>query len=336
MKFYVIAEVREKHESLIQGEKVYNDYVSQKSMSDLVDEIRALGYDCEFLEGNEELFSLFRSHVKAFFDDCIFINYNYGIPARFKRGQCPVLLEMMHMKYSGSDPLVSLLINDKEITKKVVQRVNVNVPKSILIAKKDGNLQKELENALTLPLVVKPNAEGSSLGIHADSLCKDYMTAANKAAMVASDFGEAIVEEYVPGYECTVWIVGNPGNYRIVAPLIISIDEVFYFEQTICTMEDKANHKRQYHRPETILPASIVESLKEISRGIFRELGMRDYGRLDFRLQGSNIYFIEANGLPIFSRTSEIGQITELYNITYREICNELIQTVLQRVNGID
>ncbi len=334
MKFYVVAEIREKHDNLIQGDQVYNDYVSQKSMLDLVNEIRALGYECEFLEGNEELLSFVHAHSDGFFDDCIFINYNYGVPARFKRGQCPILLEMLHMKYSGSDPLVSLLVNDKEITKKVVQRAGVNVPKSILVDKEDRNLQKKLENTLSLPLVVKPNAEGSSLGIHADSLCKDYTVAVKKAAIVVSDFREAIIEEYVPGYECTVWIVGNPGNYRIIAPLIISMDGVFYFEQALCTIEDKAAHKRKYYKPETVLPISVAESLKEISKCIFSELGMRDYGRLDFRIRGNQIYFIEANGLPIFSQTSEIGKIIELYNLTYKEICNELIQVVMHRVSG--
>ena len=53
MKFRIIAEVREAHPSRSLGEKVYNDYVSQKSMMDLANGITNLGYDCKYLGGME-------------------------------------------------------------------------------------------------------------------------------------------------------------------------------------------------------------------------------------------------------------------------------------------
>lgn len=85
-------------------------------MLDLSNTLKERGYDCVFLGGTK---ALYRSYVeKEKFDDTIFINYNYGLPTQFKRAQSPVLLELMNVKYSGSNPFTSLLVNDKEFTKK--------------------------------------------------------------------------------------------------------------------------------------------------------------------------------------------------------------------------
>lgn len=84
--------------------------------------------------------------------------------------------------------------------------------------------------------------------------------------------------------------------------------------------------------PQTVLHTEIVSEIKNKSTEIFEILGMRDYGRIDFRVNNNNIYFIEANALPIFSQTSEIGQISKLCNISYNEICKKLIATITNRL----
>lgn len=97
-------------------------------------------------------------------------------------------------------------------------------------------------------------------------------------------------------------------------------------------MEDKAKHVRTYTRPEYIVSSQNLNDLIDISRNIFCELGLRDYARLDFRILNNTIYFLEANVLPVFSRTSEIGEISRLYNLNYEDICTRLINTVYTRL----
>lgn len=328
MKYYLVAEVREDHKSLLKDNKVYNDYVSRKSMLELAEACCRRGYNCEFIGGMEALLKI--KNTNSNLEDCIFINYNYGYPSQFKRGQSPILLEMMHAKYSGSDPLTSLLVNDKSFSKKLLNNV-VNSPKSILVlSKKD--VEKLTEDYLRFPIVIKPNAEGSSLGIDSDSLCFDIESAKLKLLSMLNTYEQILVEEYIEGYEVTVWIIGNKNNYELIQPLVVSTNETYYFEKKIFTLDDKANHIRNYSLPNKILPSVIINKLIETSKIVFEELGMRDYGRIDYRINNNEIFFIEANALPIFSKTSEIGEICNMCQLDYDEICEKMVRTIERRL----
>lgn len=330
MKYSILAEVREDYPSLMDGISVYNDYVSKKSMLDFCEAINMLGYECTFFGGMNSLFSAYQSHTDI--SDTIFINYNYGLPAPYKRTQCPTLLELMGAKYSGADPFVALLVNDKEYTKRVLRSAGIHVPSSILINNSENILHKLSRANLSLPLVVKPNCEGSSLGITDESLCNNYIAAAKIANKLLPQYREVLIEQYIAGYECTVWMIGNRDNFRLIAPLLISEKGNYYFEHKIFTMQDKANRIREYSLPNEILGEERVEEIKQISKKIFIELGLRDYARIDFRISNDHIFFIEANALPIFSQTSEIGKITRLYNISYEKICELVIDSVSTRL----
>lgn len=330
MKYSILAEVREDYPSLMDGTTVYNDYVSKKSMLDFCDAIKSLGFECSFFGGMKALFSTYQSHADI--SNTIFINYNYGLPAPYKRTQCPTLLELMGAKYSGADPFVALLVNDKEYTKRVLRTAGICAPSSILVNHLENIQYKFTKAKLSLPVVVKPNCEGSSLGITTESLCDDYDVAAKVASKLRLQYREVLIEQYIAGYECTVWIIGNPGNFRLVAPLLISEGGNYFFEHKIFTMQDKANRIREYSLPEKTLGADRVKEIKQITENIFTELGLRDYARIDFRISNNHIFFIEANALPIFSQTSEIGKISQLYNISYEKICKLIIDTVTARL----
>lgn len=330
MKFCIVAEVRELHKSLIPGTNIYNDYVSMKSMLDLVEGIRNLGYDCEFLGGIDKLYEIYKQGIN--YKEIIFINYNYGLPAQYKRVQSPALLELMQAKYSGSDPFCSLLVNDKAYCKKILSTSNIYSPKGKLLCN-EKETTKYFENIdLNLPLVVKPNAEGSSLGIDKQCFCTSYNAAKKKVCDLLKKFPQVLLEEYIEGYECTIWMIGNNNIFPFLKPLILSCNGKYYFENKIFTLNDKATHNRAYNLPTNILPSAVIENLERISKQIFNELGLRDYARIDFRINKNEIYFIEANALPIFSKTSEIGAISKLYSITYDEICKILVNTIIKRL----
>lgn len=330
MKYKIVAEVREDYPSLIQGGSTYNDYVSRTSMLDFSAALNRVGFSCSFWGGTRRLQEAYES--KEDISDTIFINYNYGLPAEFKRGQAPILLEMMRANYSGADPFVALLVNDKEYTKRVLRSAGILTPPSVLAMDSNSLKDRLISAELSLPIVVKPNCEGSSLGITDKCLCKTY----DEVCMVVEDllpqFGEVIIEQYVAGYECTVWLIGNPGHFQLIAPLLISEKGQFYFEHKIFTMQDKANRVREYSLPEDTLGKDITHKISKTSEQIFAELGLRDYARIDFRIADGHIYFIEANALPIFSQTSEIGKITKLYNISYDEICKRVVDGINQRL----
>lgn len=330
MKYKIIAEVRESYPSLIQTNQIYNDYVSKKSMEDFESALKQLGYDCEFLGGIKELYALYKTQIPL--DDIIFINYNYGLPAEYKRVQSPALLEMMGAKYSGSAPFSTLMVNDKHYSKKVLHEADILSAKGYLITNTHEIKQYINNEYLTLPVILKPNMEGSSIGINANNLCYTYQDAQKKANELIRNFSQVIIEEYIPGYECTVWLIGNPNNFLLVKSLLVSIDGQYYLEDKIFTMEDKAKHRKKYDLPTAILSTSIVQMIEDTAKRIFSELEMRDYARIDFRVCNNLIYYIEANALPIFSKTSEIGEISRLYGISYHQICDMIICAVNNRL----
>lgn len=322
--------MREAHPSLISGEKIYNDYVSQKSMLDLEKGITNLGYDCKFLGGTEKLYQIYKN--KSYSEDTIFINYNYGLPAQYKRVQSPALLELMQAKYSGADPFVSLLVNDKSYCKKMLRNINILSPRGHLLCNVSDTHTFFASAELSLPLVVKPNMEGSSIGIDEQCFCESYDMAEKKVCKLLNNFPQILVEEYIEGYECTVWMIGNGSDFPFLKPLIISNNQKYYFENKIFTLNDKSMHSRKYDLPTNILPTHLVEKLDLTARQIFNELGLRDYARIDFRINNNKIYFIEANALPIFSKSSEIGAIIQLFSLTYEKICQTLVNTLLKRL----
>ena len=330
MKYYIVAETRESYPSLIASDHIYNDYISLKSIKTFVNTLVSLGYDCMHIGGTKELFNIYKKNIG--YKDIIFINYNYGLPAQYKRVQGPALLELMQAKYSGAAPFSALLVNDKLYSKKVLKDINILSSKGYLLMEKEDINCFIVTEKLNLPVVLKPNMEGSSLGINDDSLCYTYETAKQKAFDLLKNFPQVIVEEYIPGYECTVWIIGNKNNFQFIKPLLISVNHKFYFENKIFTMDDKANHIKNYSLPDDILPSNTVKKINDLSIKIFLELELRDYARIDFRIYKNDIYFIEANALPVFSKTSEIGEISKLYNMTYEEICTIFIQVINSRL----
>ena len=221
IKYRILAEVREEHDNLLNQDVIYNDYVSKKSMIEMAEGISSLGYDCEFIGGMTKLTELCNN--KPDVSNTIFINYNYGYPSQFKRGQSPILLEMNHAKYTGSDPFVSLLVNDKYCTKKIVSKNCYKTPMSLLILTNDDTRFINEEN-INVPLVVKPNSEGSSLGITNDSLCQTYGQAIAQCLKLLEVFPSVIVEEYVPGYELAVWLYGNKEDFVFLLPAKANVD----------------------------------------------------------------------------------------------------------------
>lgn len=339
VKYLIVAETRDKHKSTLK-DKLYNDYVSMDSIKEFNQTCKDLGYSIEYLGGTEDLIQRFSGNNKDSIhkdnENTIYINYNYGTPSDFKRGQSPMFMEMNNLKYSGSDPFVSLLVNDKESSKLILEHSNIAelyIPKGIQI-NKDSELENINWGLLDFPVVVKPNSEGSSLGITDNSICRSETEIIQQVNTLIQKYNSILVEEYIEGYELTVWIIGNPNEYRLVKPLLISVKEQYYFEKKVMTMEDKANHSRKYHNPCNYFSSNTVKNLIEISKTIFANLGLRDYGRIDFRINKGKIYFIEANALPAFSKSSEIGEITRLYNISYSDICQHLISTITDRLMG--
>lgn len=331
MKYYVVCDCRDNFPNYLYGSKIYNDHFSKASINEIVSTIKELNHECTYFGGVKDLINAINSNI--IYPDCIFLNFNDGLTQLHKRGQTPILLEMLSVPYSGSDPFTSLLVSDKYLTKELIKNTcsDIKIPNSILVF---PNLNSDFNDlGIQYPVIVKPNNEGSSIGIDKNSICYTFDDLNNKIMKLKKSFNNVLIEEYIEGFEFTVFIVGNK-NYAINQPLAIGLNDKFYFEHDVCDADIKCNHKRQYVAPETLLSSQNVNKLKSIAKKIFDVLRIRDYARLDFRYKNNKFYFIEANTVPAISSTSDVGEVCKLLHISFKEFVDILLQTVNSRINS--
>lgn len=328
-KYLVVCDYREKFETIDDElQFTYNDHYKKENIDNIIRTINELGYECSYFGGVQELLHACYNNSK--YENNIFLNLNDGLTQLHKRGQTPILLEIITDKYSGSNAFTSLLVNNKYCTNQLLKSKNiVNTPKSFLFfSNYNNNFQFD---DIKFSVIIKPNCEGSSIGINQNSICNNINELNTQIQILRESYKEILIEEYIEGYEITVFILGNK-KILFNQPLMISINDETYFKSLVIDYKMKAKHKRKFINPNNELDSNILNNLKEISEKIFHSLNMQDYGRFDFRIRNNEIYFIEANTVPAIGLSSDVGAICNINNIDFKDFINILIQTINNRL----
>lgn len=314
--FYFICNYREQFPTLINGSKVYNDHISQVALTTLINTFNQCGYPTKYFGGVEKLIECYYKKIPM--PEGIYVNLNDGLEEKHKRGQTPILLELLHIPFTGSEAFNALLASDKFFTKAALHNIGVKSAPSILIRK--GESPKHL-NELNYPVIVKPNTEGSSLGIDANSFCSNETDARKKALTLCQEFGDVLIEEYIEGYEATDLIISNKhtGNVLLNEVLCITLGDKVKFSSEIIGIKEKASGARKYHLPEKYLSSAMIKKIKSISEQIIKYLGLPNFVRLDFRIRKNEVFFLEVNTNPAFGITSDVGRLCELKNMTFKQ-----------------
>lgn len=331
MKFLVICDYRENYinYSSIDGGKSYNDHPTKKNIAEIILAIKLLGYECEYFGGIPEL--IHAIDQKRNFDNCAFLNFTDGMDENYSRVQAPVLLDILNVPYSGSDVFSSVLMNNKHFCKQALRGYGIAMAKSCIINPNIPTNFNELKK-WKFPLFVKPNCEGSSLGISAKSVCHTIEEVKCRVKELLTFFDELIIEEYIYGIDVTNYLIGNNGTYYIndivTAKLFDSQPYAIY------GAIEKQQKLRTLYFNDEFFPASIANRIKEQSRLIAQITGARDICRIDYRLNldTNDLTFIEINSAPRFSSTSEIGFIAEKKALSFEQMVQFYINTFMQRI----
>ncbi len=124
-------------------------------------------------------------------------------------GTIQSLLELRGIKYTGSKILSSAVSMDKELSKVLFQKNNVNTPKWITVKKNNFDLKEianKIKNEIGYPCVIKPNDEGSTVGL---TICSEESFVEDAIKLAHNYSSKALIEEYIPGRELTVGIIEN-------------------------------------------------------------------------------------------------------------------------------
>lgn len=246
-------------------------------------------------------------------------------------GNIAGMLEIIGVAYVGCKTLSSAICMDKVITKKLLEKANINVSKYMFIKKLNDNfywvqdnydyvlLDKEIldlsvSTILNYPVVVKPSRSGSSVGV---SVANDYLELEN-AINEASIYDEKIlIEEFIDGKELEVAVLGN--NDLIVSNIgNIIPDEIVYSYNS----KYKKNSK-------TVVLNTIEENLENKIKNIvlttYKVLDCSGLARVDMFLIGNEILVNEVNTMPGFTSISMYPKLMESINISYTDLIDRLI-----------
>lgn len=231
--------------------------------------------------------------------DLVF-NMAEGLHGASREAQMPAIFEMQQLAYTGSDPITLGICLDKRRTKETLAQHRVPSPRFWVV-----NSPLELPKRLSYPLMVKPPLEGSSKGVTDKALVRNRKELIAQVEWVVATYRQsALVEEFLPGREFTVALLGNGDDLQVLPIVEINFDTLPQGVNPIYSYEAKwiwdivTNPLQIFSCPAKLEPL-LQRQIEEVCRKAFVALGCRDWCRIDVRLDADgHPQIIELNPLP--------------------------------------
>lgn len=331
-KIYIVCDFRENFPSKTpDGKILFNDHPRKGSVEEIKNSYCKLGYNCEIFGGVPELLRAIDS--KQHFENCLFINMSDGLTQTYSRVQIPILCEILGVDYSGSDPFVVALMTNKHYSKLAVKEAGFLVPEGTTVSKRNLNSVISGLDKISFPVMLKPNTEGSSVGITLKNVCFSKDEVLPLLCKLIEEFNEVEMEAYIPGYEITNFLIGNPGDIVLNEVLGVKHHEKILFDREVITLMDNANKSTSYYMADEFFEKKVIEKIKSTTEEIAKTIGVKDILRIDYRLtEEQELYFLEINSVPRVSSTSEIGFICQERNISYENILKQYVDAIERRI----
>ncbi len=245
----------------------------------------------------------------------------HGTPG--EDGRIQGYLDMIGVPYTTCNAIVSALTFNKSYCNKVVKAFNVvDIANSVHLIKNEPYSVGNILEKLKLPMFVKPNESGSSLGVSKVKNVEELLPAIENAF---KEDDQVLIEEYVDGRELTIGIyrIGNV-LYTLPPTEIVSKNEFFDYE---------AKYTPGVTNEITPAPIdnAVLDQLKNKSEFIYRHLNCRGIVRMDYILQkGTNkLFFLEVNTMPGQSDTSIVPQQVHAAGLKLKDFYGELIDDII-------
>lgn len=261
--------------------------------------------------------------------DLVF-NIAEGLHGMAREAQVPALLEAYGIAYTFSDALTLAVTLHKGIAKQLVAALGIATPAHAVAAGPD-----DLADAgrLAFPVFVKPVAEGTGRGIDDASKVLSRSGLRPACERVWASCGQAaLVEEYLPGAEYTVGIVGTGADAEAIGVLEVSVRsatgaETIYSYENKEFCEDRIDYR--LCRDSDAAAESVAVAL-----AAWRGLGCRDGGRVDVRTAADGrIHFLEVNPLAgLHPRHSDLPILAELCGMSYQCLLDRIMESAMLRI----
>lgn len=258
-------------------------------------------------------------------------NLAEGRGGRSREAQVPAACEMAGVPCTHADPVTLALCLDKALAKRVAAAAGVAVAADRVV--------RDVAEVETLPLrfpcIAKPLAEGSSMGVRRDARCRDRAELAGAVARLVEGYRQpALVEEFLPGAEFTVGVLGEGAGARVLATMEIRPRDGRTAE-FVYSLERKRDWDAwlEYLVPPE-RPRELVAAVEALALAAYRALECRDVGRVDVRLDGEGApRLIEVNPLPgLAPGWSDLCVLAERAGVGHAELIGRILDQALRRL----
>ncbi|HVF40159.1 MAG TPA: D-alanine--D-alanine ligase [Gemmatimonadaceae bacterium] len=231
-------------------------------------------------------------------------------------GTLQALLDMAHVRYTGTGHLSSALAMDKDLSKKLFRTAGVQTADWLMAPVSIEQVEKELG----FPVVVKPSKQGSTVGLTVVKQSEQLQAAIDEAWRYDD---EVMVEQFIAGRELTVGVLGDRATpVGEIKPVHEIYDYECKYTAGMATEEFPAK-----------LSPTETASAQSQALAAFRSLKLRGYARIDFRLAPSDdegrdgeLYCLEANTLPGMTELSLIPQGAAAMGLSFADLCEEIVR----------
>jgi D-alanine-D-alanine ligase len=243
------------------------------------------------------------------------------------------LMEMAHLKYTGSGTAGLLLAQDKILTKQLMQYHEVNTPN---FATFDGQTF-ETHGQLRFPLIVKPAKSDASLGIGQHSVVHDWDELTKRVREIRKELqDEALAEEFIDGREVYVAVLGEPTRPEILPIVELDFGNWDPNQPRICDRTVKFGPETE-GSPRLVMARDISSELRaRLERSsllAFRALKLRDYARIDFRISATTgePYILDVNPNPYLEKEGELAMAAKERGMSYTQLVGRILEAAATR-----
>jgi len=247
----------------------------------------------------------------------------------------PAALEMEGHAYTGAGPQALMITRNKAMSKKILAHHGVQVPRFLVIRLGEG-LPKKSE--LFFPAIVKPLQLDASQGISQASVVHDAAQLKERVAFIHERLRDAaIIEQFIPGRELYVTVLGNGRQARCLPTIELVFSDKLKPEQRIVTTKAKWDNDYCEERGIVLQFARKLsrQAEAEIERTClvaYRALWLRDYGRFDIRLDDQDrVWVLEGNANPYLGRGHEAAEAARKAGMGFEDLVERIVKIAHRR-----
>ncbi len=303
----------------MQNKEKYNP----KTVKRVADALEKGGHNVRVIDGNMQVVESLQEFMPRVIEGekmGMVFNMAYGIQGESRYTHLPSMLEMLGIPYVGSGPTGHAMALDKVITKIIMQKQDISTPDFWVFSKSDEDMEH-----VRFPVIVKPKMEAVSYGLKVVFNTEELRDA---VAFITQEFKQqALVEQFIRGRE---FCVGLLGNDNLEAFPILEID-LGKDPDAIQSVDDKKYQPRGKICPADLSREKAKEMIK-LSKDAFRALELRDFARVDIRLdENENIYLLEINSMASLGTTGSYVHAANVAGYDYTRLVNKMLDVAAVR-----